>query len=261
MFYSFIEHLFVFCNPYRVKILDAHKNAQLDALLAHIQQRWGNHIIRQGRPIKMQARPVVSTGFESLDTVLGGGIPAGQTSELLGRPTSGMTTLAYKIIASAQAEHAYGIYIDLDSIFDPDYAGRCGVTLDHIFVAHPDTDMQALNIARDLLSSGSVAVISLDMGALQPDAYRLRRLTTTLAHIGCVVLVMLTLPANGRAPIRHISSPSALRLLIERQRWLQRQTDIRGYRTRVTILKHRTASGRQVEIDIDFDDNIAGEPL
>jgi hypothetical protein len=176
-----------------------------------------------------------------------------------------MTTLAYKIIAGAQSRPhsapAYGIYIDLDSTFDPDYAGRCGMALDRIFVARPDTDMQALDIARDLLGSGSVAVIALDMGTIQPDPYRLRRLTTPLSRIGCVVLVMLTIPANTHAQTHQIGSPSALRLLIERQGWLERQTDIRGYRARVTLLKHKTASGKQVDIDIDFDDNIAGEPL
>jgi hypothetical protein len=176
-----------------------------------------------------------------------------------------MTTLAYKIIASAQstsqAVPAYGIYIDLGSTFDPDYAERCGMALDRIFVARPETDLQALDITRDLLGSGSVAVIALDMGTIHPEPYHLRRLTTSLTYIGCVVLVMLTIPTNTHVPIHQISSPSALRLLIERQGWLERQTDIRGYRARVILLKHKTASGRQVDIDIDFDDNIAGEPL
>lgn len=242
-------------------MVDTEKTARLDAMLASIQQRWGNHVMRQGQPIITQPLPVVSTSFASLDTALGGGIPVGQTTELLGRPTSGMTTLAYKIVASAQSTSAYGIYIDLDSTFDPDSAGRCGLALDRIFVARPDTDMQALGIARDLLDSGSVAVIALDMGTIQPKAQQLRRLTTTLTHRGCLVLLMLTLPASARPQTYQISSPSALRLLIEHRRWFERQSDIRGYQACVTLLKHRTASGKQVEIDIDFDDNIAGEPL
>lgn len=239
--------------------MDTEKTARLDAVLASLQQRWGSHIIQQGLPAKTQPLPAVGTGFAALDSALQGGVPSGHISELLGRPTSGMTTLAYKIIAHAQAPSAYGIYIDLDSTFDPDYAERCGVVLERLFVARPDTDLQALDIARDLLDSSSIAVIALDMGAIQPETYHLHRLSATLGHLGCVILVLLTLPAEIHTP--SFSSPVALRLLVERQKWLERQSDIRGYQVRVTLLKHPTNSGKQVDIDIDFDDNIAGEPL
>ncbi len=236
--------------------MDSEKQARFDAMLATIQQRWGSDVLHQGHI--SSPRPKVSTGFAALDAALDGGVPQGQATELLGRPTSGMTTLAYKIIASAQSASAYGIYIDLGSTFDPEYALRCGIILERLFLARPDTDVQALDIARDLLTSGSVAVIALDMGQLHTDSSHLRRLAVGLSRSGCVVLLMLTLPASIQP---QISSPAAVRLLVERRGWLERQSDIRGYHVCVTVLKHPTAMGKQIEIEIDFDDNIAGEPV
>lgn len=240
-------------------IVDAEKQAQLDALLANIQQRWGADVILQGYTSRQ--RPKISTGFAALDVALDGGIPTGQATELLGKLTSGMTTLGYKIIASAQSASASGIYIDLDSTFDPDYAQRCGIALDRLFLARAETDTQALDIARDLIQSGSIAVIALDMGQLQPNESQLRRLTSVLSRSGCVVLLMLTLPAIVSPQVYLNGSPTAMRLLVERRAWLKRQSDIRGYCVAVSVLRHPQAFGKHIDMVIDFDDNVAGEPL
>ena len=72
---------------------------------------------------------------------------------------------------------------------------------------------------------------------------------------------MLTLPAIAQSYAYLNGSPAAIRLLVEQRGWLKRQSDIRGYHASVAILRHPKVFGRQVEIVIDFDDNIAGEPL
>jgi hypothetical protein len=236
------------------------QRARLETLLDTLQQRWGDAVLQSGNTLKPRQSSSLLTGFPALDQALRGGLLDGQTIELLGRPTSGMTTLTYKMLAQAQSLDAYGLYIDLDSTFDPDYAARCGVVLERLLVARPETDLHALTIARDLLASGSVSMIVLDLGYNHPSAESLQRLTSTLNRSGGVILLLQTL-TTARLPIGLVGRPSAMRLLVEWNAWLERDDDIRGYQTCVTLLKHRTAAGQQVTIEIDFDDTVAGEPL
>ena len=83
--------------------MESERAATLQRIIATIQRRWGTRALRRfgqptGEPI-----PVVTSGFAELDAALGiGGVPRGRLTELLGSPTSGMTTLALTLIARAQ---------------------------------------------------------------------------------------------------------------------------------------------------------------
>ena len=105
------------------------KKKRLEAMMAALQLRWGQKALQPGDqafPPTAEVSPI-STSFPSLDRALDGigGIPRRRLTEILGAPTSGMATLALKIIATAQAEGNLAVYIDLGATFDPDYAARC----------------------------------------------------------------------------------------------------------------------------------------
>ena len=147
----------------------------------------------------------------------------------------------------------------MESTFSPDYAVGCGIDLRSLFLARPETELEALDIARDLIQQGSVGVIVLDLGSVLPDIHVLRRFAAILARSGCVVLLLVAL-ADGANPRAVLSgTPAGLRLFIERETWLTRQMDIRGYRTCITVLGRHKAAGRQVTIDIDFDVGFVGD--
>jgi hypothetical protein len=228
-------------------------HVRLDTLLNNIHQRWGSQALRPLRAVSTQ-RPLVPTGFPALDAMLGGGVPTGQVTELLGRPTSGKTTLAYHILARGQGERAFGIYIDLDRTFDPEYASRCGVCLERLFLIRPDTEPIALDIARELLAGDHAAVIVLDMGHALPDVQQLYRLRAVLQRSGCAVVNLITLPDGADPAVSLRGSPAELRLLATRQSWLRDQAEICGYRVRVAVLKSAQMNGRTAEIDIALDD-------
>lgn len=250
--------MFDSCNVRRA--VDAEKSARLEALLTTIQQRFGADALRKVNALP-PAAPGVLTGFPALDAALeGGGIPRGQTTELLGRATSGMTTLAYKILHHAQSQDACAIYIDLEGTFDPGYAARCGVALDRLFLVRPDTRVEALDIAYDLLSSTRIGALALDLGRTVPESRLLHRFTSVISRSGCMVLLLTRLPDDTSAPLMVHNTASALRLLIDRKAWLCQMDDIVGYQTAVTVLKGRAGVGRQIEIDITFDSLVNGDP-
>jgi hypothetical protein len=203
-------------------------------------------------------RSGIRTGFAALDQALGD-IPPGCIVELLGKPTSGMTTLAHKIIQQAQGDAGYAVYVDLESTFDPDYATRCGVNLEQLFLIRPQTEAEALDITRDLLTGSTTGIMILDLGKTQPEPRLLHRLTKSIAQSGCIVLVLVLV---DRGDLKAMGTPAAIRLLIERRGWLMQLHDIRGYRAMVTILKSRIPpKNPHIDIDIRFDGVVKGDPM
>lgn len=78
------------------------KRRELDTTIAALQDKWGKRAIQRFEDSRQEVAHV-STGFPSLDEKLGiCGLPRGRISEILGKPTSGMTTLALNIAKNAQ---------------------------------------------------------------------------------------------------------------------------------------------------------------
>jgi recombination protein RecA len=181
------------------------KTKRLQLTLWDIQKRWGEQSISLLNTLgQADASTVIRTGISPFDTLLGeGGIPRGKITEVLGVPTSGMTTLAHKISAHAQSAQSASAYIDLNGTFDPDYALRCGVTLERLLIVRPKSLTQALEIARDLFREGKLNLVVLDLlsdratGKPRDFASVLRRLHEPLAKSATAVLFLLPLPSTN----------------------------------------------------------------
>lgn len=228
------------------------KSTQLEATLLTLQRKWGDNIIQPLTEIDGQLKGIV-TGFRPLDEALAPTcIPVGRLTEIFGQPSSGMTTFACHVIRQAQGERKYAIYIDLEGTFDPDYAARAGVILDRVLLARPESDMRALDLARDLLASGSIGIIVLDIGSIPLGQDRLYRLTTFLMHAQCALVRLETIRSSsdnyGVQP-----SPASLRLRFERLAWLEKHNDIIGCRSEVQVLKSRNGRGARVRLDLFFE--------
>ena len=114
----------------------------------------------------------ISTNCLSLDAAIGvGGFPRGRIIEVYGPESSGKTTLALQVVASAQRMGGVAAYIDAEHAMDPEYAEKLGVNIDDLLISQPDSGEQALEIAETLVRSNSVDVIVIDsVAALVPRA-------------------------------------------------------------------------------------------
>lgn len=114
----------------------------------------------------------IPTGALSLDIALGvGGVPRGRVVEIYGPESSGKTTLCQHIIAESQKRGGLCAFIDMEHALDPQYAARCGVDVNNLYVSQPDTGEQALEIADALIRSGTMDVVVIDsVAALVPRA-------------------------------------------------------------------------------------------
>ncbi len=148
------------------------RDKALEAAVTEIKKRYGDGaVMRLGEAHHLEVE-AIPTGSLSLDLALGvGGIPRGRVTEIYGPEASGKTTLAQHIVAEAQKMGGVCAFIDMEHALDPAYAARCGVDVDELYIAQPDTGEQALEIGETLVRSGAVDVVVVDsVAALVPRA-------------------------------------------------------------------------------------------
>ena len=139
------------------------KGKAIESALANIEKKFG-----KGSIMRLGERPheeigAISTNCLSLDAAIGvGGMPRGRIIEIYGPESSGKTTLALQVVASAQRAGGIAAYIDAEHALDPDYAAKLGVSIEDMLISQPDSGEQALEIAETLVRSNSVDVIVID---------------------------------------------------------------------------------------------------
>ena len=185
------------------------KQKALETALQQLEKQYGKGtVMRLGQNVGMQVE-AISTGSVSLDVALGiGGVPRGRIIEIYGPESSGKTTIALHVIASAQKKGGEAAFIDAEHALDPVYAKALGVDTDSLLVSQPDTGEQALEITDALVRSGAIDAVVVDsVAALVPKqeiegemgdtfvglqarlmSQALRKLAGTIAKTNCVVI-------------------------------------------------------------------------
>lgn len=249
------------------------KQRQLDAAIRSLNLRFGPHTVRQV-PVKAPTISRIGTGFSQLDKLLVGGLPRGYMTELVATPTSGMTTVALKAVAQAQAGGDAAAYLDLGHSFDGDYAHRCDVDLSQsrFLLIRPERAGDALDILQQLVVSNGIGILVFvppPQWIVQAEQQRwlaqgLRRLGRLLPQSSCAVL-WLTMLDQAALPGYlggggDLAQVAALRLLVERGAWDRKKQDIRGYQTEVKVIKNRFGpAGKGATIRIRFNGTVRGD--
>jgi recombination protein RecA len=133
--------------------------------------KWSQFVTKAS---EMERHPYISLGPLSVNLAVGNpkGIEMGRIIQLVGKPSSGKSTLSLDIIRQYQQEHNADVfYIDFERSFDPEYAQSCGVDIERVFRIHPDTTEQGFDIAEAVLQEEEHRLIVVDsVAAARPSS-------------------------------------------------------------------------------------------
>lgn len=113
------------------------------------------------------------TGVTPLDDILGGGLPRGAVTLIVGPESTGKTILCQYAIAAQQAAKSGKnvLYIDAERSFDPDWWKDTGVNLKTLLVARPATGEQLIDLIVEAIESDAeLGMIVIDSLAAMPPS-------------------------------------------------------------------------------------------
>lgn len=137
---------------------------EVQSVCKQIQKKSGKGSIFMTGKESNLALPRWSTAIDSLDQIIGGGIPKGRMIEIFGPESSGKTSLVYWLMSL----HELGVYIPIEGTYDEARAKSIGVKDKQMIVYRAQYGEDALDSVVKFAKAG-VPIICIDsVPACQP---------------------------------------------------------------------------------------------
>ena len=214
---------------------------RLEDVITELKKRYGHQIIHSANQLEIDIKPI-NTGIRVLDSLLQGGLLLGYLNEIVGKPTSGATSLIHCITGYVQKHGREVVYIDLEQCFDPLHAITNDINLSQLLIVQPSEPNHALALVRDISIQNLPCLVILDAGNTSLGK-QFNRLELRLAQSSTCVLALTT----------QSTQQSQVIVTLKRVAWLYTDKKITGYRVISELSKHPNLAIKQIEFDIHFE--------
>lgn len=211
----------------------------------------------------------VPTGVPAVDAHLGGGLPLGQFSEIVGPRSSGRTSLLTTMCAAATQRGERVALVDTFDAFDPESARAAGVVLERMLWVRGDGSSaafpflasrqdaaeraieRALKAVALIVQAGGFGLVALDLADAPAVALRRlpfttwKRLQRTLDGQSAVGLVLGTVPmCRSAGGVSLVLQPMTNAARVPGQWVLSMPSRVfRGFDTELRVLRVQRVSG------------------
>ncbi len=177
---------------------------------------------------------LLGSGVAELDLLLGGGLPRGDVSEIVGPRSSGRTAIACALLAAATRGGEVVAVVDLpDALHPTSLEGGC---LERVLWVRPPNVRGALKSAELILDAGGFAAVLLDLDtplARRLPAHVWPRLRRDARRSGAALIVV--------APHELAGSFAGVRIALAQQQVLWSRRVFTGLRIQVLPQRSSTA--------------------
>ncbi len=189
---------------------------------------------------------LLGSGVPEVDLLLGGGLPRGDVSEVVGSRSSGRRALTYALLAASTRGGEVVAVVDLPDALHPLSLDRQRADLGRVLWVRPPTLRAALKSTELILDAGGFAAVLLDLDtplARRLPAHVWPRLRRDARRSGAALIVLSGHEQTG--------SFAAARVALEQRQALWTRRVFSGVRSQLTPLRSKRAAMMAGEVRVE----------
>lgn len=173
---------------------DDKKRQTIKSVMNEVNKTFGEGTIKPAADIAFAHKHRISTGIFKLDADIGGGIPKGRITMIVGDESAGKSTLCQNIAREFQqtcrscgnklgsckldcgvSKGHIVAYVDAEGSFDPAWAKKIGIEVEDLLLIQSEWAEQAADVINALIRTGELGLLIIDSVAMMTPGVEIEK--------------------------------------------------------------------------------------